>query len=150
MKKTIVLGYSLVVLSTLVSGQSLPGQWSFNAKKITATKYEIHYSLKIDAPWHVYSQFTPDGGPVPTSFTINKNPLLITDSKPKEVGKLKLKHEEVFGIDVKYFEETVDFVQKVKLKSNANTAITGVIEFMLCNDKQCLPPTKQNFNISLK
>lgn len=132
-------------------GQSFPAQWLFTAKKISVKEYEIHYSIKVNKPWHIYSQFTPQGGPIPTSFDINKNPLLIINSKPKEIGKLKTKHEEIFGINVKYFEESVDFVQRVSVKSTtARTILKGSIEFMLCNDGQCLPPTKQEFNIPIE
>jgi len=53
-----------------------------------------------------------------------------------------VKHEEVFGVDVKYFEGKVDFVQRVKLRGSAkNEFFPGTVEFMVCNDQQCLPPT---------
>jgi len=150
MKKQIVVGCYLLALTSLAAGQSIPGQWNFTAKKISAKEYEIHYSVKVNSPWHIYSQFTPEGGPIATSFTINKNPLLIINSKPKEVGTIKTKHEEIFGIDVKYFEGSVDFVQRVLVKSTAKTILKGSVEFMLCNDGQCLPPTTQNFSIPIE
>jgi thiol:disulfide interchange protein DsbD len=55
----------------------------------------------------------------------------------------------VFGVDVKYFSGKVDFVQLVKLKSKAKTNFTGSVEFMVCNDQQCLPPATQKFSIAL-
>jgi len=131
-------------------GQSNPGTWTFTAKKVSALEYEVRYSIKVERPWHVYSQFTPDGGPLPTTFTLAKNPLLVVKSKPKEVGDMKTKYEEVFDTDVKYFEGAVDFVQRVYLKSSTNTVLKGNVEFMLCNDGQCLPPTKQSFSIALR
>jgi hypothetical protein len=67
----------------------------------------------------------------------------------KENGKLLIKHEEVFGVDVKYFEGKVDFVQRIKLKGSAKTNFTGTVDFMVCNDQQCLPPATQKFSIAL-
>jgi hypothetical protein len=106
--------------------------------------------MDINSPWHTYSQFTPDGGPLPTKFNFTKNPLYTLYGKVKEDGKMVLKHESLFEIDLKYFEGTVDFVQIIKLKENTKINITGSVEFMLCNDEQCLPPTKQKFTLALK
>ena len=105
--------------------------------------------LDVNSPWHTYSQFTPDGGPLPTHFSFTKNPLYMLDGKVKENGKLFKKHEDVFGVDVKYFNGKVDFVQLVKVKGNAKTNFSGAVEFMVCNDQQCLPPATEKFSIPL-
>src|SRR5436853_2564526 len=86
-----------------------PVHWSYSVKKINTTTYEVHLTASIDGKWHMYSQTTPEGGPVPTSVTFTKNPLLTIDGKTKEVGKLEQKHEPLFGVDVKQFGGKVDF-----------------------------------------
>lgn len=126
-----------------------PVKWAWTAKKLNATTYEVHLTATIDAGWHVYSQTTPDGGPVPTSITFGKNPLLAVEGKAKEVGKLEQRHEELFGVDVKQFSNKIDFVQTVKLKAAAKTSLTGAVEFMTCNDKECLPPKTEKFSVAL-
>ena len=99
------------VLSGLGSGLAqTPYTWSFTSKKVADKTYEIHCLADVQAPWHTYSQFTPGGGPIPTKFTFSKNPLYSLDGNVKENGKLLVKHEEVFGVDVKYFEGKVNFV----------------------------------------
>ncbi len=110
----------------------------------------MHLAANIEERWHLYSQTTPDGGPVATTITFTKNPLLTMDGKIKEVGKLQQKHEPLFGVDVKQFSDKVDFVQIVKLKTPVKTNVAGSIEFMVCDDKQCLPPSTQKFSILLK
>ena len=127
-----------------------PVKWNFSAKKINATTYEVHLTAKIEDEWHIYSQTTPDGGPVATSISFNKNPLLSLDGTVKESGKLEEHFEELFGVQVKQFSDKVDFIQIVKLKSSAKTNVTGSVEFMTCNDHQCMPPKTVKFNISLK
>ncbi len=151
MKQKITICISLLLLIIQYAfGQNEPGVWTFSAKKISAKEYEVHYSIKVQSPWHVYSQFTEDGGPLPTQFTLSKNPLLIIKSMPAEIGVLKTKYEEVFDVGVKYFEGNVDFVQRVEIKSNAKTVLKGNVEYMLCNESQCLPPAKQAFSIALQ
>ena len=127
-----------------------PVQWVFTAKKINASTYEVHMTATIDEGWHLYSQTTPDGGPTPTAISFAKNPLLVLDGTTKEVGKMEQKHEELFGVDVKQFSKKVDFVQVIKLKGKAKTSVNGSVEFMTCNDNQCLPPQTKKFSITLK
>lgn len=127
-----------------------PVKWSFTSKKLSDDTYEVHLTAIIDNGWHTYSQLTPQGGPVPTTVNFTKNPLVVLDGKAKEVGKMEQHHEPLFGVDVKQFSNKVDFVQVVKVKGTANTTVSGSIESMACNDKQCLPPSTEKFSISLK
>ena len=127
-----------------------PVHWTFSAKKMADKDYEITLTATVNSPWHIYSQHTPDGGPVATKISFNPNPLVKLDDDAKEVGELIKKREDVFDMDVKYFNGNVAFVQKVKMKANAKTKISGTVEFMVCNDTQCLPPTKVPFSIDLK
>lgn len=123
--------------------------WSFSARKIADKTYEIHLTPSVSAPWHIYSQFSPEGGARPTVFSFSKNPLLALEGKVKEEGKIVSKFEEVFEVTVKYFEGRADFVQLVKLKADVKTKLNGSVEFMACNDHQCLPPKTVNFSIAL-
>jgi hypothetical protein len=67
----------------------------------------------------------------------------------KEVGTMRRKHEGAFDVDVLYYKTKVVFVQTVTLKASAKTNITGSVEFMACNDEQCLLPASIPFNIPL-
>ena len=118
-------------------------------QKTANNVYEVHCIVNVNAPWHTYSQFTPDGGPVPTKFVFAKNPLYSLEGDVMEKGRMITKHETVFGVDVKYFDGSVDFVQKVKLKNTVKTNFTGTVTFMVCNDEQCLPPVTQKFSVPL-
>lgn len=127
-----------------------PVKWNFSVKKINTTTYEVHIAASIDNHWHLYSQSTPDGGPVATVISFTKNPLVTFEGKVKEVGKLEQKHEPLFGVDVKQFSNKVDFVQVIKLKKPVKTNISGTVEFMVCDDSQCLPPSTQKFSLPIK
>jgi len=150
MKKILSLGLCLCMLNLVNAQVQKPVHWTFSAKKINATTYEVHMTASIESGWHLYSQTTPEGGPVATTIEFSKNPLLTIDGSAKEVGKLEQRHEELFGVDVKQFSNKVDFVQKIKIRGNAKTSLNGSIEFMTCDDRQCLPPATQKFSIALK
>jgi hypothetical protein len=148
MKKNILLFCLMFVFAVVLKAQT-PYAWTFTAKKITDKTFEIHCTVDVSAPWHTYSQFTPEGGPLPTKFEFAKNPLYSLAGPAKENGKMITKHEDVFDVDVKYFDGKVDFVQIVKMKGTAKTNLSGSVTFMVCNDEQCLPPTTQKFSLAL-
>lgn len=126
-----------------------PVKWTFTAKKINANSYEVRLMAVIENGWHIYSQSTPDGGPVPTLVSFTKNPLLTLSGTVKEIGKLEQRHEEIFGVDVKQYSHKVEFVQVVNSKGKVKTSITGSVEFMVCNDTQCLPPSTKKFSLAI-
>jgi hypothetical protein len=148
MKKYCFLIFFIFLQGDFVQAQT-PYTWTFKATKVADRTYDIHSIADVQAPWHTYSQFTPDGGPLPTKFSFSRNPLYTLDGIVKENGNLVIRHEEVFGVDVKYFEGKVDFVQRVKIKGSAKTNFTGTVEFMVCNEQQCLPPATQKFTVAL-
>lgn len=149
MKSTFTL-LAVVLITTIASAQSAKQvKWTFTAKKVADKTYEIHMSANLNGNWHIYAQNVGVDGPVPTSFTFTKNPLLVIDGKPKEIGKVIRKKEEVWGGVVNYYEKNVNFVQVVKLRGNIKTNISGKIEFMVCDDSQCLPPSEVEFNVNV-
>ena len=151
MKKIfLLLLASFVISASLIAQIQDPVQWSYAAKKKSNNFYEVVITGTVEHPWHIYSMTTPKGGPVPTNITFKKNPLVLLDGKTKENGKLKVEKDNVFGVDVKYFNDRVEFVQAVKLKGNVKTNIGGTVEYMVCDDSQCLPPTKKTFDIKLQ
>lgn len=139
-----------LLFATSVFGQSNKQvQWNFTTKKINETTYEVHMTATVNGDWHLYAQNVGVDGPVPTSFTFNKNPLVVLDNKIKEVGNLVKKKEQVWGGVVNYYESKVNFIQVVKLKNNVKTNLAGKVEFMVCNDSQCLPPSTVDFKVNI-
>ena len=126
-----------------------PVSWTFEAKKKSADTYEVVLSASIQGKWHIYSQKTGKGGPIPTKVNFKANPLLNITGEVKEIGKIEKVYDEIFQTDVLYLSNKVQYVQTVKLKGKAKTNITGTIDYMVCDDSQCLPPAKKTFDIKL-
>lgn len=149
MKKNLLLTLFALVLAYGASAQIFePVKWSYAAKKINAKEAIIYLKATIDPGWHLYSQFVKEGGPVATSFTFpaaKTYSLVGKTIEPKPITK----NEPVFSMDVSFFERSAIFQQKVKLA--AKTAVVkGKVEFMVCNDKQCLPPNEVEFSVTVK
>jgi len=150
MKKVVFVVVACVCSAIVFAQIQNPVHWSYSARKLDANTYEVHLTAKIDAGWHLYSQTTPEGGPVPTSIIFSKNPLFTLQGSAREIGKLQQKQEPLFGVDVKQYSTQVDFVQTIKLKAQVKTNAVGSIKFMVCDDTQCLPPATHQFSVALK
>lgn len=150
MKKIVVLAF--VVFAALCGkAQMNPITWSFKAKKVSDKMYEIQMKATIQTQWHLYSQTQPDDAiAIPTTFTINANPLFKPDGKIKEIGKMEKFKDKDLGISANQYSNTVTFVQKIKMKSTVKTNFSGNVEFQTCDDKKCLPPKTVNFNVAIK
>lgn len=150
--KKLGLIFLAVFTVAAASAQTLnPVSWSFSSKKLNDKEYELQMTATIQPGWHLYSQIQPeDAIAQPTSFNFNKNPLLDLNGKVKEVGKLVKYKDETLDVSANQYSNKVVFVQKVKLKGRAKTAVTGKLEYQTCDDEKCLPPKTVNFSIALK
>jgi len=149
------LVFSFVVLMSLYpQGSSAqvknPVSWAFTSKKLGAGKFEVRMTAVVEKGWHIYSQTTPEGGPIPTSVEFTKNPLVVLTGNVKEVGKMETHFEKLFDVNVKQYSNKVEFVQTASVKGNVKTNLSGTVEYMLCNDTECLPPVRKTFSVSLQ
>jgi DsbC/DsbD-like thiol-disulfide interchange protein len=148
MKKIFLLIAAIVITAAVHAQIETPVRWSYAAKKTSATEAVVYFKATIQKGWHIYSQNVKDGGPIKTSFTFapskDYSPVGKT-IEPKPVSK----YEDVFKMNVSYFEKEVVFTQKIKLKSAKASAVTGKLEFGTCNDVKCLPPDELAFSIPL-
>ncbi len=148
--KKITLILAMVVMATISAFAQLenPVNWQYAAKKINKNEAVLYIKATIDPNWHLYSQNIKPGGPNKTEFTFvaSKDFTLVgKTTEPKPITK----YEKVFKMDVSYFEDQVVFQQKIKL-NKATTTVKGKVEFMVCDDKQCLPPSEVSFSIPVK
>lgn len=149
MKKIIASLVAVFIVITSFAQTKAPVNFTYKAVKKTETSYEIVITATIDKPWHLYSQNTDKGGPVPTTITFKANPLIKLVGKPAEKGKMQKTHDKTFDVNVMYYSDKVDFVQTITVKPNTKTSISGVLEYMVCDDERCLPPKKVNFTVQL-
>jgi thiol:disulfide interchange protein DsbD len=150
MKKIVFIVLAAFSFGAVSAQTANPVSWNFSSKKINDKEFELQLTATIQQGWHLYSQTQPeDAIAQPTSFNFNKNPLLDLNGKVKEVGKMEKYKDEKLDISANQYSNKVVFVQRVKMKGKAKTAVTGKLEFQTCNDEKCLPPKTVNFSIAL-
>lgn len=144
----------LLFLSTFFFTQNLlaqnPVSWQFQAIKKGEQQYEVVMRATIQPGWHLYSQQQPeDAIAIPTTIEIKNNPLVVREKSIREVGKMQKFTDKTLGVTAYQYSNEVSFVQTVNLKAKVKTAITGEIEYQVCDDEKCLPPKKVPFTIAL-
>ncbi|HMO33618.1 MAG TPA: protein-disulfide reductase DsbD family protein [Lacibacter sp.] len=136
------------LLATAQSGTKV--KWNYSAKKLAANKYEVRLTATIDKGWHLYSQQqSEDAIALPTTISFAKNPLVTLVDKTKEVGKLYDQYDKATASRSRFYSDKVEFVQVVTTRGTVKTTVSGEVEFMVCDDKQCLPPDKVKFSVAL-
>lgn len=126
-----------------------PVKWTTSVEKISDSEYQLIATATIDAKWHLYSQTVPEGGPVPTTFSFQGNSNYLKKGNTIEEKGHTIK-DPIFNMEIKFFEKTADFKQRIKVKTKEKFTVNGVVEFMVCDDSRCLPPTEVDliFNIN--
>jgi thiol:disulfide interchange protein DsbD len=129
-----------------------PVKWSFSYEAIDENHVNLIYTAEIDKGWTVYSVFTEEGGPVPTSIEYEELNGAEVIGKAVETGKIKEGFDKLFEVDVikVYGPDPYQIKQKIKLLDGAGK-ISGYLTYMCCDDSKCLPPTDEDFafNINL-
>jgi len=148
MKRFTFLLATLLLLVVSVSAQILePVKWSFSSQKISGSEYELIFSASIDNRWHLYSQDIPQAPPA-TTFSFKKDSSYTLVGNVKEVGHVIEEFDKNFNMVLKYYADSVRFVQKVKIHGMGAT-VKGMLNFMCCDDTQCLPPQDVDFSFDL-
>ncbi len=151
MRKTVLMSLLLFVTFALqaVAQMQEPIHFKSELKKKSATEAEIVFTATIDDGWHVYSTDLPDGGPISATFNVDKMEGVELVGKLTPVGKEEDKFDQMFQMQVRFFEHNAQFVQKIKI-TGATYSIEGYLQYGACNDQNCLPPTSVEFSYSGK
>lgn len=125
-----------------------PVKWSYSSQKINDKEADLIITATIEKGWHLYSQFIEEGGPIPTSFKFSPSPNYTLIGKVSESPKPVTAFDKNFSMEIAWHKDRVVFKQRISLNKPVET-ISGVLEFMVCDDERCLPPTEIEFQIPL-
>ena len=149
MKKSI-FSILLLLFAVVVQAQiQEPVKFKSELKTLQAGEAEVVFTGTIDKGWHVYSTDLGDGGPISATFNVESISGAELVGKLKSVGKEVAAFDKLFEMKVRYFENTAQFVQKLKL-TGGEYKVEGFLEYGACNDENCLPPTQVPFKFSGK
>jgi thiol:disulfide interchange protein len=146
-KKSIVVFLSILFASSSFSQIYEPVKWNVELKNTGDKTAEVQIHATIDEGWHLYGLNLPKGGPQPTSVVFETMENAVKDGVIQAPSKLLKQFDANFNMELNWYTGEALFIQKIKLKEGSIAKIKGYVEFMACNDKSCLPPSKIPFNL---
>ena len=140
--------FGIITLLPLSAQETEPVSWSYELTKLNSLEYQISFNAEIIDGWKLYSQFSPEEGSVATSFKFldNDNNYLadeIFNEDPYIIG-----YDNVFKMDLYYFEGKANFNQSIKLNNKDVNQIKIEVEYSSCDDELCIF-RNETFNIVL-
>ena len=139
---------TLMLISIIAMAQMQdPVHFSVSQKQVSPSEVDVIFTGRIDKGWHVYSTGLPDDGPISATLTSEASEGAKADGKLKAQGNEINHFDNLFGMKLRYFENSVTFVQRYKLTAE-KYHIKGFLEYGACNDQNCLPPTQVEFDFT--
>lgn len=136
-----IISCLIILLNGVIAQIYEPVKWSFKVVGEDAAEMVLHFTATIAPGWHIYDMQLPENGPVPTSFTFESVEGVTLTGKISATTQAQLKISAVFdNMELRQYENTVTFAQKIKLKDSDRFTIKGHITFMACDDEKCLAP----------
>ncbi len=126
-----------------------PAKWTFSQKNLGNDEYELVLKAELDPGWTVYSMYTPEGGPMATTVTLNQAGKGIELLGKAEENEPHKKYDDLFGVDVWYFSGEFVIRQKVKVTDAAIASVKGTVEYQVCQEGQCVM-FDEDFDIPLE
>ena len=146
MKKLLSI-IALFCTLTAAAQFATPVKFTVKENKVSDTELEVVFTGKIDAGWHVYGTDIKDGGPTKAEVTLEKQKGLKPKGSLKGKGSVHKAMDDMFGMEVSYYEGSVTFVQAFTI-TEAQYEVEGYLTYGACNDQNCIPPTDVDFKFS--
>ena len=152
-QKIILIAFSFV--SILTHAQN-PIQWEVKSKSIGDNLYELNIHAKLEKEWHLYSQYLeknegydPENSPLSTYINYELGDNFDTIGNTQEIG-VETKYDPVWESEISFFSDSGSFIQIIQINNPDSTIFNGNVNFMACDNEQCLPPDDYSFKIDLK
>ncbi|MEO5570212.1 MAG: protein-disulfide reductase DsbD domain-containing protein [Bacteroidia bacterium] len=121
-----------------------PVKWTFITEQTSDKEATLIFKVEMEDKFHIYSQFLVGEGPIPTTFTFEPSPVYELTGKVDE-GKPVEEYDDNFQMKLKYFNDSAQFRQKIKLKDGKPFSVKGTLNFMACDNHRCLAPEDVDF-----
>ena len=129
-------------------GEDEPVEWSTTVERISDTEAVLHFTAAIKEKWHLYSLKEFEDGPLPTEFTFVYDSLDIRLKGEMQSDPPKIEFDQIFAIDLPFFEKEAKFSQRLTLLDTNVEEIRGEINYQACDERVCIFRTEP-FALSL-
>ena len=134
MKKLLFILIAFLAFANVNSQILDPAKWTSKIEKKSETNYVLVFDAVIENDWHLYSQFTPDGGPLPLEITFkNQKGNFNLVGKAKE-SKTRTAFNDIFEVNETFFEKKAQIRQEIVITNPKLTEIKVDFNFQVCKE----------------
>ena len=139
-RKTMLCLAALLACCNVAFAQMLePVKWTQELKMVSETEAELIFNATIEEGWHLYTTDVPADGPMPAALRIDVMEGVELDGELKSVGDVHTEYDAMFEMDVNYFSNAGQFVQRLKIANPESYRIEGLLEGQSCTEGACMP-----------
>lgn len=138
------IAYILLFIAAFVSANAQvldPVKWKSKIEKKSDTEYVLVFDAVIEPKWHMYSQYTPEGGVNPFEVLFNNSEGNFEAAGKAEESKTRTAFNDIFGVDETFWENTAQLKQTIKITNTANTIVQAELSYQVC-DQVCIQQNK--------
>ncbi len=150
MKKIVTLLLLSIIVWTAQAQILTPVKWKIKLEDSETAEKTLHFSAKLENGWHLYDMNLPEGGPISTSFNYETLKGAKTVGYPTPSKKATTVYDEQFNMNLSWYAKEITFSQKIEVTDPNAFKVAGYVEYMACNDENCLPPDKESFSFDKK
>ena len=150
MKRFLTTLCTMLLCMTLHAQMPQPVKWSTEVLHIEGDVFQVRLTADITTPWHIYDMGPYEGGPMPVSFEFTPSSTLSLDGGVQMLTEPVRVFDDIFGMQVGYFEGQAVFSQQVTLDGKGGV-LAGTVEWVACNPEtnQCLSPAEYEFSANI-
>lgn len=147
MKKLFLMVWlTFFVLAAMQAQILTPVKWNIKLDDSATAEKTLVFTATLDNGWHLYDMNLPEGGPISTSFVFETLEGAKTVGAPVASQTPTTVFDEQFQMELRWFAGSVTFSQKIEVTDPKHLKVAGYVEYMACNDENCLPPEKEEFS----
>jgi DsbC/DsbD-like thiol-disulfide interchange protein len=138
------------ISSLIIAAPSSPVKWKLQAHRMNDGLVRIDIRTEVEEGWHIYATTLPsDEGPIATSIRFKPSDAFTLIGELQEPTPTEV-FDPNFSMVVRYHEGSPAFEQAVKPSKPGAFVVEGEVEYMVCNDKTCLPPIEVPFKLRVE
>lgn len=139
MKKVLLSFITILLFAAAVHSQIIkPVKWSNSIKVVDNVYVDLIFKATIQSPWHLYGLHVDKGGPLPTSITFTDVKGFEITGEPTQSPEPEITDDPIFKMKVELHSKQVTLTQRIRKTRHDSISISGVIEYQICNDMQCV------------
>ncbi len=151
MKEKIIFSLIFVLFLGQASRAQIadPVKWEFYTKRVSGERTDLYFKAVIEENWHMYGHDIPEGGPVPTRFDFKDTGPARLLGPIEALSEARVKYDPSFDMELRLFDHRALFRQKLEHDPGSSFSVAGILEYMCCDDHQCLPPREVKFSFRI-